>query len=126
MLAAALFLRTVVSVSDGDTFRCADGTRVSLQAIDAPELGRCRRGDECAPGDADRSKAALARIALNKTLRCEPTGRNDQGVTAWCTVAGADVSCALYRAGWAVRVAEQDRPRRLCRYRSLTPSWLIP
>lgn len=126
MLAAAAFLCTVTAVIDGDTFRCAEGMRVSLHAVDAPELGPCRRGGQCPPADADRAKAALTRITLNKRLRCERVGGDSVDISAWCRVAGADVSCALYRGGWAVRVPERDRPRRLCRYRSLTPSWLIP
>jgi endonuclease YncB( thermonuclease family) len=126
MLGPAIFLCTVAGVTDGDTLRCADGTRVALHAIDAPELGSCPRGRDCAPGDPNKAKAALTRIALGKRLRCEQTGKIGNGVTAWCSVAGADLSCALYRGGWAVRLPHTDRPRRLCRYRSLTPSSLLP
>ena len=125
MLAGAFFLCTVASVTDGDTFRCTDGTRVRLHAIDAPEMEPCRSGRVCVPGDPHKAKAALSRITLNKTLRCERTGKSYNRVTAWCRIAGADVSCAMYRGGWAVRLAKFDRPRRLCRYRSLTRSDLI-
>lgn len=112
MLSAAIFLCTVVSVTDGDTFRCADGTRVRLQAIDAPEAGPCPRGRGCTPGDPRKSRAVLTRIVLHKKLRCERTGKSYDRVTAWCSVAGADVSCAMYRGGWAVRLPQYDRPRR--------------
>ena len=126
MLAAAIFLCTVAAVADGDTLRCSDGRVVSLHAVAAPDLGPCRRKESCGRADAQRSRAALARITLGKRLRCEPAASSPDGVTAWCSVAGADVSCAMYRGGWAIRVPERDRPRRLCRYRSLTPSWLLP
>ncbi len=126
MLAAALFTCTVASVTDGDTFRCGDGTRVRLQAIDAPEMNGCPKDRVCAPGNAQRSKEALTRLVLNKTLRCEPTGKSYSRVTAWCRLAGADVSCAMYRGNWAVRLAQFDRPRRLCRHRSLVPINLLP
>lgn len=115
MIAAALFLCTVAAVTDGDTFRCTDGTRVRLQAIDAPETRGCRRGRTCAPGDGQASKRALERMVADRTLRCERTGRSYERVTAWCSVGGVDVSCALYRGGWAVRVARYDRDNRLCR-----------
>ncbi len=126
MLAAALFLCTVASVADGDSLRCEDGTQVELHAIDAPELGGCRKGRPCTDIDPRKAQAALTRITLGKRLRCEPTGKIDGRVTAWCRVAGADVSCAMYRGGWAVRIAQTDRPRRLCRHRSLVPVNFLP
>ncbi len=123
---AAFFLCTVASVTDGDTFRCTDGTRVRLQAIDAPEMDNCQKGRACAPGDPLKARAALGRIALNKTLRCERTGNSYNRVTAWCRIGGADLSCAMYRGGWAIRLAKYDRPRRLCRHRSLVPTNFLP
>lgn len=126
MLSAALFLCTVASVTDGDSFRCADGVRVALHAIDAPPLGGCGTSEDCARVDPAKAKAALTRITLGKRLRCERTGGKAGLVTAWCRVAGADVSCAMYRGGWALRVAHNDRPRRLCRRRSLVPVNFLP
>jgi hypothetical protein len=38
------FLCAVVTVTDGDTFRCAGGTRVRLHAVDTPEIAKCRKG----------------------------------------------------------------------------------
>jgi endonuclease YncB( thermonuclease family) len=126
MLSAVFFLCTVASVADGDTFRCTDGTRVRLHAIDAPEVRPCARGRGCDADTARKAKAALSRIVLDKSLRCERTGKANNVVTAWCRMAGADVSCAMYRGGWAVRLPANDRPRRLCRFRSLTPTHLLP
>ena len=126
MLDAALFLCTVAGVIDGDSLRCKDGVRVALHAIDAPPLDGCGKRGGCAAVDPGKARQALTRITLGKTLRCERTGKREGLVTAWCRVAGADVSCALYRGGWAVRVAENDRPRRLCRHRSLVPTNFLP
>ena len=126
MLGAALFLCTVTAVADGDTLRCADGRRIGLHAIDAPDLHGCRADRPCAAVDPAQAKAALTRIALGKSLRCESAGKRDGVMTAWCRLAGADVSCAMYRGGWAIRIAQVDRPRRLCRHRSLVPVNLLP
>ena len=50
-------------VTDGDTFRCSNGTRVRLSSIDTPEMpGSCRQGRACAPGDPYAAKAALQRL----------------------------------------------------------------
>jgi endonuclease YncB( thermonuclease family) len=36
-------------------------------------------------------------------------------VAAWCSVNGMDLSCAMIRSGHAVRLAQHDKDRRLCR-----------
>jgi endonuclease YncB( thermonuclease family) len=115
MISPLIFACLVTSAFDGDTLRCADGTRVRLQAIDAPEMRKCRKGRTCAPGDPVAAKAALSRLALGKTLRCRKTGTSYSRITAWCRVDGIDLSCAMFSAGHAVRVARYDTPRRLCR-----------
>jgi endonuclease YncB( thermonuclease family) len=115
MLTAALFACMVVAVSDGDTFRCADGARVRLAAIDSPELKTCRRGRVCAPGNAKAAKASLTRLALGKTVRCRKTGMSWGRVTAWCSFGRVDLSCAQFRAGHAIRLPQYDVKRELCR-----------
>lgn len=116
MLAGAIFLCAVAYVHDGDSLRCADGTRVRLHAIDTPEMpGACRPGRQCAPGDPYKAKAALEKIAAGKTLRCEKTGTSYNRVTAYCSANGVDLSCAMFRSGYAVRLPQFDRDRRLCR-----------
>jgi endonuclease YncB( thermonuclease family) len=104
---AAAFLCQVAYVHDGDTLRCTDGTRVRLQAVDAPELGRCngRRGRVCVPGDGQAARRVLVRLAEGRTLRCVRTGTSYNRVTAWCSADGVDLSCALVQNGAAVRVA---------------------
>lgn len=36
-------------------------------------------------------------------------------VAAWCSVNGMDLSCAMVRGGYAVKLVQYDRERRLCR-----------
>jgi endonuclease YncB( thermonuclease family) len=103
-------------VTDGDTFRCADGTRVRLSSIDTPEMpGSCRPGRSCAPGDPYAAKAALERLIGGRTVRCEPAGVSYNRVAAWCSVGGVDLSCAMVRSGHAIRLPQFDIGGRLCR-----------
>lgn len=112
----AAFSCTVQSVTDGDTFRCADGTRVRLSSIDTPEMpGSCRPGRHCAPGDPFAAKAALQRLIGGRTVRCEPVGMSFNRIAAWCVVGGVDLSCAMVRGGYAIRLPQFDSSRRLCR-----------
>jgi micrococcal nuclease len=120
MIASAIFLCLVTRVIDGDTFVCDNGIHVRLRAIDAPEMpGHCRSNRHCAPGDPFASKAALTRLVDRRTLRCVADGRTHNRVAAWCTIGSLwnrrDLSCAQYRAGYAIREAKYDRDRRLCR-----------
>src|SRR4028119_1713249 len=115
MPVALFFACAVLSVTDGDTFRCRDGTRVRLAAIDAPELHGCRSGRKCAPGDPVASRASLTRLAAGRTLRCERTGVSYGRVTAWCKMHGRiDLSCEQFRRGQAVPLVHYERGRRLC------------
>ena len=111
-----LFSCRVAVVNDGDTFRCSDGTRVRLSAIDTPEMpGACRPGRSCAPGDSYAAKAALERLIRGRTLQCEAVGTSYNRVTAWCSAGGMDLSCAMVKSGHAIRLSKYDRKRRLCR-----------
>ena len=113
---AAPFSCSVRYVTDGDTFRCSDGTRVRLSSIDTPEMpGSCRTGRACAPGDPHAAKAALERLIGGRTVRCEPVGKSYNRIAAWCSVGGTDLSCAMVRSGHAVRLPQFDKERRLCR-----------
>jgi endonuclease YncB( thermonuclease family) len=106
----------VSRVTDGDTFRCSDGTRVRLSSIDTPEMpGSCRPGRNCAPGDPFAAKAELQRLIAGKTVQCEPVGTSYNRIAAWCSVDGIDLSCAMYRGGYAIRLAQHDPIGRLCR-----------
>lgn len=112
----ATFSCTVQSVTDGDTFRCSNGTRVRLSAIDTPEMpGSCRPGRHCAPGDPYAAKAALQSLVGGRTVQCEAVGTSYNRVAAWCSVHGMDLSCAMVRTGHAIRLRQFDAGRRLCR-----------
>lgn len=103
-------------VTDGDTFRCSNGTRVRLSSIDTPEMpGSCRPGRTCAPGDPYAAKAALQRLISGRTVQCQSVGKSYNRVAAWCSVDGNDLSCAMIRSGYAIRLSRQDKARRLCR-----------
>lgn len=95
----------IVSVHDGDTFRC-DGMKVRLVAasgpVDAPELPgspRCHRCDP-APGYAarDRLRAILRQSAK---LHCAGSDRYQRRLCR-VTVGGVDVGDMLVREGHAV------------------------
>lgn len=106
----------VAYVTDGDTFRCSNGTRVRLAGIDTPEMpGSCRPGRACAPGNPHSAKAALQRLIGGRTVQCQPAGMSYNRVAAWCSVNGIDLNCAMVRTGHAVRLPQHDRQRRLCR-----------
>jgi endonuclease YncB( thermonuclease family) len=106
----------VAYVHDGDTFRCADGTRIRLSAIDAPEMpGACQPGRSCAPGNPYHAKTVLAGLINGRTVQCEPAGKSYNRIAAWCSVNGADLSCAMLRSGQAIRLARFDPRGRLTR-----------
>lgn len=110
------FACIVARVTDGDTFRCSDGVRVRLSAIDTPEMpGSCQPGRQCAPGDPRAARAALSKLIAGRTVRCEPTGKSYNRVAAWCSVGGQDLSCAMLKGGYAIKLAKFDREGRLGR-----------
>jgi len=109
----------VVAVHDGDTMRCADGTRARLQGIDANELdGSCHT--VCAALSADLSRQSLESLALNQVALCHSTGRSYDRVTAWCDVTNAagvnnDLSCEQVARKAAIIWRKFDPDHRLDR-----------
>jgi micrococcal nuclease len=92
--------RTVADVTDGDTLRLDDGTRVRLVQIDAPEPGE----GECYAREATAAlrrlvpDGAAVEIATDPALdRVDRFGR----VLAYVTRDGANVNVELVRAGAA-------------------------
>jgi endonuclease YncB( thermonuclease family) len=84
----------VVAVPDGDSIQLADGRRVRLLGIDAPELGRCL---------ADEAKEKLRSLVLSKHVRLKDTVTDDYGrvlaiVIVWPNVV---VNRAMLSAGLA-------------------------
>lgn len=115
----------VVRVHDGDTMRCADGTRVRLQGIDANELdGRCHTA--CAALSAGMARDSLVGLALDRLASCRSTGRSYDRVTAWCSVANArgapdDLSCEQVARKAAIIWRKFDPRHRLDRCRAGLP-----
>ena len=104
------FRCSVASVTDGDTIRCADGTRVRIAGIDAPEITPCAQGRRCTPGDAAASKRALASMVSGRTISCQRVGTSYKRAVAFCSAGGIDLSCAQVKAGHAVpRYAAKDQ-----------------
>jgi micrococcal nuclease len=88
---------TVSRVVDGDTFYCADGLKVRLIGVDAPERGQGRAGRE--------STAALRRmLPVGARVRLEhdvgPRDRHGRAL-AYVWAGNAFVNEALVRQGWA-------------------------
>ena len=107
----------VTSVYDGDgPIHCAEGPKVRLSAIAAREMdGSCRPGHPCPSASARDAKAALERLALGQTLRCEQSGTSYDRVTAWCwRPDGTQLNCAMVEGGYAARWARYDVGNRLC------------
>lgn len=98
----------VERITDGDTLRCADGRRVRLLGIDAPER------DQRPHGDAARR--ALARLAPEGTRVTLETGRvrRDRFGRVLAIVRlndGTAVNEALVAQGFAVRYEGSDLDR---------------
>lgn len=89
---AAALICTSPGVVDGDTLRCADGTRIRLWGISAPERYEI---------DGPASTRALARIVAGQTMRCIPKGRSYERIVARCFVGGRDVGGEMVRQGFA-------------------------
>jgi endonuclease YncB( thermonuclease family) len=88
---------TVSRIVDGDTFYCADGLKVRLIGIDAPERGQGRAARE--------SSAALRRrLPIGAWVRLErDVGERDRygRALAYVWVGDSLVNEALVRDGWA-------------------------
>jgi len=82
---------------DGDTID-ADGVRIRLWGIDAPE-----RDQTCGSLEAgSMATAALSRIIGSGPVTCEAVDSDRYGRTvATCSVAGAAIGGSMVQAGWA-------------------------
>lgn len=114
------FLCLVAMVTDGDTFRCADGTRVRLALVNAQELhgAPCPRNRPCPAMPARQAKAALERMILGRTLHCRQVGVSYRRVVADCDYGATTVSCATVKIGataWWESYAKRYRMRGCAR-----------
>jgi len=114
---AGTFSCRVASITDGDTLRCADGTRVRLHAVAAREKDEtCSPGHPCPDGSGADAAAQLAALAGGQTLQCDRTGTSYERVTAICrNEAGTEVNCAMVRSGNAVVWERFNAQRAICR-----------
>jgi endonuclease YncB( thermonuclease family) len=90
-------------VTDGDTFRCADGTRVRVAGVDANEMnGACH--NVCAAMNAKQARDYAASLIMGRTIRCESVGTSYKRIVARCTLPDhRSLSYALIAHGAAVR-----------------------
>lgn len=108
------FSCAVVSVHDGDTMRCQDGTRVRLSGIDARELnGSCAPGHPCAGAPAEAATARLEQLALGWSFVCEDEGRTYNRRAGFCRRSdGLDLSCAMLASGTVAKWGRYWRGHR--------------
>lgn len=107
----------VVSVHDGDTLRCSDGTRVRLHAVAAREIDEtCSEGHPCPTASAASAMMALVRLAENRTLNCRRTGRSYNRVTAICdNDEGVEINCAMVKSGTTLVWERFHHQQPICR-----------
>lgn len=98
------FACQVSSITDGDTLRCSDGTRIRLHAVAARESDEtCRRGHPCPGASGASATAKLTELAMGQTLQCSQTGTSYDRVTAICrNEAKVEINCAMVQSGTAV------------------------
>lgn len=133
LAAGAAFTCTPTRVWDGDgPIWCAEGPKIRLAGIAAREIdGTCRRGHPCPNVSGAQARDALVSLVGEargrsseghvlvsaRPLRCVSQGSaKGERTAARCrTAAGIDLSCAMIRSGHALRWAQYDRRRELCR-----------
>jgi endonuclease YncB( thermonuclease family) len=100
------FTCTVASITDGDTFRCAETEasgkqiRVRLSGVAAREKdGTCSTGHPCPDATAEAATATLRRLALGRELTCRQVGTTYDRRAAFCRVGRVDLSCAMVASG---------------------------
>lgn len=116
LIRQADFSCRVQKVNDGDTLRCADGTRVRLHAVSARETDEtCSQGHPCPTATAAASTAALQRLVQGRTLQCQTTGQSYERVTAICwTPDQTEVNCAMVSSGNAALWPRFHREIPIC------------
>lgn len=99
---------------DGDTLRCADGTRLRVAGIEATELhGGCHL-PACPAMSGNDARDWMRRQVDGRDLRYEPVGKSYRRVVAIVTLPdGRDLSCLAIGAGAAVRWERYDVGGRL-------------
>jgi micrococcal nuclease len=98
----------VASLSDGDSLHCADGRRVRLLSIDAPEMAQAPHGEE-----ARRRLNALLPPGTTARLETdvEPTDRFGRTLAYVYTPAGELVNLEMARSGYVVELLYEPNLR---------------
>lgn len=106
----------VRSITDGDTLRCVDGTRIRLHAVAARESDEtCSPGHPCPAASAASATAKLTELAAGQTLQCQATGTSYNRITAICrNQANVEINCAMVRSGTAVIWPKFDEQHHIC------------
>ena len=114
---ASVFSCRVSSITDGDTLRCADGTRIRLHAVAARESDEtCSPGHPCPSASAASATAKLSELASGQTLQCQKTGTSYKRVTAICrNEAQVEINCAMVRSGTTVIWPKFNQQSPICR-----------
>lgn len=110
------FTCNVSSITDGDTLRCGDGTRIRLHAVAARESDEtCKVGHPCPSASGASATAKLTELASGQTLQCEQTGTSYGRVTAVCwNEANTEINCAMVQSGTTVIWPKFNQQRRIC------------
>lgn len=104
----------VAAAVDGDTLRCADGTRLRIAGIEANERNSTCHIERCPAMLYAQAKRVVWAMTVGKTLRCVPLGRSYKRIVARCTFAdGRDLRCAVVASGAAVHWPVYVRRYRL-------------
>lgn len=106
----------VSSITDGDTLRCSDGTRVRLHAVAARESDEtCRSNHPCPTASGATATAMLRQLANGQTLRCERTGTTYNRVAAICrNEADTEINCAMVESGTTLLWPRYAADRAIC------------
>ncbi len=106
----------VAAITDGDTLRCSDGTRVRLHAVAARESDEnCSPGHPCPTASGAAATAKLSELASGQFLQCQPTGRSYGRVTAICrNEVGLEINCAMVESGTTLVWPRYNRERPIC------------
>lgn len=110
------FLCRVSSITDGDTLRCVDGTRIRLHAVAARESDEtCKVGHPCPSASGASATSKLTELASGQTLQCEQTGTSYNRVTAVCwNEANTEINCAMVQSGTTVIWPKFNQQRAIC------------
>ncbi len=113
---ASSFECQVSSITDGDTLRCSDGTRVRLHAVAARESDEtCRPGHPCPSASGAAATAMLRQLASGQTIQCEQTGTTYNRVAAICrNEADTEINCAMVNSGTALIWPRYNAERAIC------------